>query len=409
MHVQEAPGVAQSRRPFILRRLVQQDQVQQELIRKQPQWQRAWMGYFLTIPLTLLASLLIALLQSVGYHFYFPSGLMLLLVVLEAVIWGVGPALLTVLLSTLALDYLYIAPLNTFNMMTLDAFLQLFPFGVSGLIVAFLTAQREAGRRKTLIAEKEAERRATALAAANARLSEANRELEESNRLKDQFLSMASHELKTPITTIRGQAQVMIRRLTRMPDLPSDLLVVRDSLGKIDQQTHRLNLLVDDLLDLNRIRSGKLAFRIAQTDVVAICREVVLDQELLSERHIEMELPNQPILAPVDAERLSQVMVNLVSNALKYSEKENMVDVRVWKEDQTIRIRVRNAGSFIPQEQLSQIFELFYRTPEAAKSEKKGSGLGLAISKAIVDGHQGKIWCESDKRTGTSFFVEIPL
>src|SRR5205823_10968568 len=220
-------------------------------------------------------------------------------------------------------------------------------------------------------------------------LEQANQELEEANQLKDQFLSMASHELKTPITTIRGQAQIMLHRLSKQKELPRGFSDVRTALEKIDEQTYRLTALVDDLLDLSSIRSGKIELRFSRCDVRDICSSVVEDQRLLSGRSIELEGPATPVMLKADSERLSQVVTNLVSNAIKYSPDESPVQVSVQQRDKVVVIEVHDGGLGIPKEERKHIFETFYRSPNAQTARKSGWGLGLAICKDIVERHGG--------------------
>ena len=227
--------------------------------------------------------------------------------------------------------------------------------------------------------------------------------------MKDQFISMASHELKTPITTIRGQAQLMLRRLTKQKELSQEFADVRTALEKIDEQTYRLSTLVDDLLDLGSIRAGKIELRPGRCDLCEICRSVVDEQCLLTGRVIEVELPETPVMLEADSERLSQVGTNLVSNAIKYSPDGSPVKVSVVRQENTARLTVQDFGQGIEKEQLKHIFEPFYRAPEAQSSKKSGWGLGLVICKDIVERHGGRIWCESHEGEGSTFYVELPL
>src|SRR5262249_14958384 len=153
-------------------------------------------------------------------------------------------------------------------------------------------------------------------------LEQVNLQLEQANELKDRFLSMASHELKTPITSIRGQAQIILRRFSKQPELPAHLVPIQSALQKIDEQTHRLNSLVDDLTDLGSIRAGKLELRPGDCDLVEVCQSVVEDQRATSGRTIELEASDNPVTLRADRDRLGQVIVNLVSNAIKYSPRD---------------------------------------------------------------------------------------
>ena len=334
-------------------------------------------------------------------HFYFPDASMLLAIVLVAFIWGVGPALLTVILGTLALDYFFIRPDEQLSLQSWNGLAQILPFFLVGIIVAIISGQREAARRRALVAELALKERAD-------ELEETNQELKEVNQMKDQFISMASHELKTPITSIRGQAQISLRRLSRQKELPEELAGMSHALEQIDEQTLRLNVLVDDLLDLGSIRAGKMQLRLSSFDLREVCQSAIEEQRLLSGRTIELEQPETPVMLDADSDRLSQVVTNLVSNAIKYSPETSPIKVSVQYQEKTARLTVQDYGQGISKEQQTLVFETFYRSPDAQASKKRGWGLGLAICKDIVERHSGRIWCESRVGEGSTFIVELP-
>lgn len=228
-------------------------------------------------------------------------------------------------------------------------------------------------------------------------------------QLKEHFLTMASHELKTPMTTIVGQTQLLLRRLSNLPELSSELVSMRTALESIDGQTRRLNTLVDDLLDLHNVRSGKVKLRLEACNLVAICLAVVQEQRLLTGRIIALEAPMNTVQMYADVERLHQVVVNMVSNALRYSSEQSLVKVQIYQNRDIGIIEVQDNGVGIPKEQLTHIFEPFYRGPTEQLSSKSGLGLGLAICKDIVERHNGRIWCRSRLGKGSTFIVELPL
>ena len=389
-------------RPLKLISLEKRVALRRLYVAQMPSWRHPLAGYLAVVPLVALGLGAVLLMKNLfSNNFYFPDTPMMLAVLVVALFWGVGPALFAVLLGALALDYFYIPPVMQFTIPHWDGMLQMLPFVVVGLVVAIITGQRESARLRALMAEEEANERADELATAN-------QELEKANRLKDQFLSMASHELKTPITTIRGQAQIALRRLSRQQDVPPELATTSTALEKIDEQTHRLNNLVDDLLDLSSIRAGRIGLQLKQCDLVEICQDVIEEQRLLSGRTIDLQTSSPAVAFQGDCNRLSQVVVNLVSNAIKYSPQESPVQVQVVERDSVAVIEVHDAGKGIPKEQQAYIFEPFYRAPDAEVSSKRGMGLGLAISKDIVERHGGRIWCESKRGQGTTFFVELP-
>ncbi len=371
-------------------------------VAEMPGWRRPLVGYLVTFPIVGLGLLVLLLEQLALPNSYFPGTPLLIATLLVALFWGVGPALLSVVLGTICLDYFYISPYMRFNILSAQGILQLLPYIIAGLVVASIIAQREGARYRALYAEQVANEHADDLARTNA-------ELEQANQLKDQFFSMASHELKTPITSIRGQAQLALRRMAKERTADSEMATVRTALEAINEQTRRLNALVEDLLDLSSIRAGKIPLSMGKCDLAQLCRVVVEEQRLLSSRAIDLAVPSEPVITEADGERLSQVITNLVSNALKYSPEASTVLVRLSKKDRKAQIEVQDDGPGIAKEELQNIFEPFYRAAHARKSSQNGMGLGLAICKDIVERHSGSIWCESSPGKGSTFFVELPL
>ncbi len=366
-----------------------------------PWWREPPVGSIVTFPLVGLGLLVPFGLQSLGIENAFLDTPFVLVTLIIALIWGTEPAVLSILLGTLAFDIYFLPPVGSL-VHAWHELLQLIPFVLAESIIVVLVAQRERGRRQILFARQELEAYA-------GELEWVNQELEQANTLKEHFLSMASHELKTPITSIRGQAQLGMRRLAKQADLPAELAPLHTTLERIDQLTHRLQSLVDDLLDLSILRSGKMTLRATRCDVGAMCREVITEQQSLSSRSIELEVPSSPVVLQADCERLSQVMTNVVSNAIKYSPENSSVQVRVRQSRHAALIQVHNEGSTIPREQQTHIFEPFYRTPDAQSSSKKGWGLGLAISKQIVERHGGRIGVASSQEKGVTFTIELPF
>jgi signal transduction histidine kinase len=362
-------------------------------------------GYLLTVLLIGLSLLVPLFERSLSGHHYFLGTALLFVTVLIAVIWGVGPALFSILLAVLVLFYFFVPPFEALGLNDWNDFLILVPFCCAALTVAVLTSRLEAARRRARLAEQVAQAHADELV-------RANQELEAAHQLKNHFLSMASHELRTPLTFLNMQAQLMVRRMTQQPEGTSgqlDPAVVRTAWEKVYQKTQQLDTLVDDLLDVSNIRAGKLALRLRQCDLVAVCREVVEDQQLLSGRLIELVVPATPVLLQADSDRLSQVLINLVSNAIKYAPAESLVQVAVSQQQASVMIQVHNEGPALPQEHQRRIFEFFYRAPDAQSSSKQGWGIGLAVCKEIVERHRGHIWVESSEGKGTTFFVELPV
>ncbi len=372
-----------------------------------PWWLLPPIGYIVTFPLVGLALLIPFGFRHMGIYEAFLDTPLVLVTLIIALVWGTQPAVLSILLGTMAFDIYFLSP-TPMLLHGLNESLPLVPFVLAEIIMVVLAAQRERNRRYMLFARQEMEGYAKELERVNQELKQSNQELEKANKLKDQFLSMASHELKTPITSIRGQAQLALLRLKKQTEPPSTLEPVRISLERINQQTHRLNSLVDDLLDLSILSSGKVKLRSTHCDLGELCREIITEQQSLSGRAITLEQPAFPVLLQADCERLSQIITNLVSNAIKYSADNSVIQVCISQARDKAIVQVHNEGMPIPKELQANLFEPFYRTPTAQSSSKKGWGLGLAISKQIVERHGGRIWVESSKE-GTTFFIELPL
>ncbi len=357
-------------------------------------WQQRITGYLLTIPLIAIGTIAAAHFQDLLEPLFFPGAAMMLMVFAIALLWGTGPAIFATILSTLALDYFLVSPTGRLNLFW-NGLLQFLPFIVASLIISLLTAQRERARRRARTAERLATERAQAL--------------ETANKLKDQFLSLASHELKTPIAAIKGYAQLAERRLAQAADNPAALAGAQDVLRKINQQADRLTGLVNDLLDVSRIQEGKLDLRLEPCDLVSLCRQAVEEQQLSSGRTISFLSPNESIWLSADSERLGQVLNNLLTNALKYSEADRPVRVLLTHQKGRVQVKVQDEGVGIPQDELPMIFDRFFRARTARHSSQRGLGLGLAICKEIIERHHGHIWAESEEGKGSTFTIELPL
>jgi signal transduction histidine kinase len=353
-------------------------------------WRSHWIGYPVSILLVGIATLLSYFLKSFASAPYFLGQPFVFAIIAIALFWGLYPVIFTIILEYLAVDIFLVSPSRMFIIEGWGDMVTYGPFVLAQLVIALLTIQGELRRRHLLQAKKKIETEA--------------QELERANRFKSLFLSIASHELKTPITAIRAQAQLALRRAAKLQPTAPERLPWSTYMEKIEAETHRLQTLVNDLLDLGSIDSGKMPLQFAECDLGKLCRDVVEEQEALSERRIDLEIPPNPILLQADHGRLTQVIINLVTNAVKYSPQNMPVQVTAEVSHTHAIVQVHNDGSVIPQEQQEHIFEPFYRLP----SNEEGSGLGLAISKEIVERHGGHIWVESSEEKGTTFFVKLP-
>lgn len=221
---------------------------------------------------------------------------------------------------------------------------------------------------------------------------------------RDEFVSIASHELKTPITTIKAFAQIATKRLMQQNDKANAYF-----LENINQQTDKLAILVNDLLDVNKIQAGKLIFTKKEFDFDAMLKKIIIDFQYTTQTHqiINEGQTGKKIIG--DEDRIGQVVINLLSNAIKYSHGKDKVIVRSTADKKSITVSVQDFGIGIPREKLKKVFDRFYRVRESETGGMGGFGLGLYISSEIIKRHHGKIWVESQEGKGSTFFFTLPI
>ena len=221
------------------------------------------------------------------------------------------------------------------------------------------------------------------------------------NARKDEFIGLASHELKTPLTSVAGYLEILSRMVA---DEKSQLF-----LHKTRQQVKKLSALVDDLLDVTKIESGKLPFSEERFDIRRVVEDVI---ELISHSNhafqfvLNTEVDELFIIG--DPHRIEQVLTNLLTNAVRYSPGTDRVELLLSEEEECALIGVKDYGVGIPEDKLEEIFSRFYRVDET-KSQASGLGLGLYLSQEIVSRHGGTIWAESQPGEGSTFWIRLPL
>jgi PAS domain S-box-containing protein len=240
---------------------------------------------------------------------------------------------------------------------------------------------------------------------------------EEAARVRDEFLSIASHELKTPLTSLKTYTQSAARRAGRALAERGDEIALSEAMGglrgtldRINLQVNRLTVLVNDLVDTARIESGHLQLHPARCDLAALCRENAEEQGQATNRSIGVTAPTDPVLVVADPDRIHQVVANLLSNALKYSAEDRPVALAVTVTDGRATVAVRDEGPGIPPEEHAGVFERFHRVPgvEVVSGSGVGLGLGLFISQEIIARHGGRIWVESRSGQGATFCFSLP-
>ncbi|HEX2350530.1 MAG TPA: ATP-binding protein [Ktedonobacterales bacterium] len=255
--------------------------------------------------------------------------------------------------------------------------------------------------------------------------------LAETTRRMNEFMGIASHELRTPLTSLTANVQLASRQLHGLSQsvesvassgaasepesaaMRARLERAEMLLDRTNRQVRRLDRLVDDLLDVSRIHAGKLEMRCERCDLLAIVREAAQEQRAAwPRRHIALELPQRAsLLIDADEDRIGQVVTNYLTNALKYSAKDQPVTLRVSVRGTQARVEAHDSGPGLTKEQRGRLFERFYRAPGITQQSGSGVGLGLGlhICKTIVERHSGKVGVRSAPDQGSVFWFTLPL
>ncbi|MES2429111.1 MAG: PAS domain S-box protein [Bacteroidota bacterium] len=261
------------------------------------------------------------------------------------------------------------------------------------------------GHPKPAMFKKEHEQLAAGVAAQasvaldNAKLYD---EIKILNAKKDEFIGLASHELKTPMTVINGYLQIIERGL--QTDEKS-----KNFIGKALLQLNKLTALVSDLLDVSKIQSGKLPLSYSEFDLNVLAVEVAeMMQESYSSHKIELQLKDTPVIIKADQQRIEQVFINLISNAAKYSPAGDQIIIKISSSGKKVVVSVQDHGIGIDKNQQDKVFSRFYRVEDLA-AHMSGLGIGLYICHEIIERHKGKMWVDSELGKGATFFFDLPI
>lgn len=242
---------------------------------------------------------------------------------------------------------------------------------------------------------------------ATAELKTANERLKELDRLKNEFISTVTHELRTPLTAVRSIAEI----LHVNPKLPADQQ--RNLTGLIVKESERLTRLINQVLDFQKMETGKMEWQMLPVDMREVCNEALTAvRQLIDEKHIlpSLSLPDHAPPVSGDRDRLMQVMINLLSNAVKFCENDGgRVNVRLGVHPDHLQVEVSDNGIGIRSEDLEMIFEDFRQSRHASRGRPPGSGLGLSITRRIIEYHGGRIWAQNEPQRGSCFTFTLPI
>lgn len=220
---------------------------------------------------------------------------------------------------------------------------------------------------------------------------------------KDEFINLASHELKTPLTSLKVYGQILQKKI-----MEKNYTGLLNICGNFNNQIHLLENYVSDYLDSNKIQSGKINLQLKTEDIQNIITEVCRDlQNICSSHKLITTSIHQKVL--VDKDKIRQVLSNLIINAVKYSPNADKIYIRVRNENNTIIINVKDLGIGIPGEYQDKIFDRFWQVKNKKRENFEGLGLGLYITKGIVESHGGSIWVTSEPGKGSTFSFTIPV
>ena len=298
----------------------------------------------------------------------------LLAVVIVAIRWGQGPAILTSILSVLAFDFFLVPPYLTLSVAHLQYIFTFIAFLIVGVVVSTL-----ASKTREQVLQRQTE------------------------KLQSALLNSISHDLKTPLVSITGSLTALLDN-----DSSLDEMTRTELLGTAFEEADRLNRLVGNLLDMTRMEAG--ALRISRKpcelrDVLGTSLGQL--KEKIGSRNINIDIPRDFPEIPMDFTFMMKVFFNLIDNALKYSSLDTPIVIKAASLKDKVMIEIRDQGMGIPRGDLKRIFEKFYRVERPRKIS--GTGLGLSICKGIIEAHGGEITAQNNPDKGATFTITIPL
>ncbi len=229
-------------------------------------------------------------------------------------------------------------------------------------------------------------------------------ELKRLEQIRKDFVANVSHELRTPVTSIKGFSETLLDGAYEDPGTCVSFLEI------IHKESNRLEMLIEDLLELSRVEQAGFKVDAYPTDMKAVIYQVSeMVQKKLEQKHIELNMQLDPIVVQGDPNRLIQVMMNLVVNAITYSSVQTEITIRLFKRNGEAIIEVEDQGIGIEEEEISRLFERFYRVDRARSRNSGGTGLGLSIVKHLIEAHHGKVEVKSELGKGSTFIIHLPL
>lgn len=238
-------------------------------------------------------------------------------------------------------------------------------------------------------------------------LQEALKEVQEISKTKSDFISAVSHELRTPLTSIKGYAAILMDG--KLGEIPEK---VRQRLGKINTHSDNLVGLINNLLDISRIESGRVEMNFGKCELTKVVDNVqdlltpqMRDKSIEFKNEVDPKIPTMQL----DHSQIERVFINLVGNAIKFTPEKGLISVKATIENDLVTCSVTDTGIGIPEEDIKRLFDEFYRVDNEINMNVKGTGLGLPLAKKIVEAHDGRMWVTSIVKQGTTFHFTLPV
>lgn len=359
---------------------------------------KPWQKYAIAVAASVVSvATLIAIQSSVNLT---TVALLLILLVMIMATWaGRGPALLTSVLTVASLNFFFIRPLHTFHIREPQEWVTFAVFIISALVV---------GELSSLVKKKaeEAEGRRVRIEELYRQLQDAFEQasqaetLHRSEKLKTALLDAVTHDLRTPLTSIKASVTALLDDSTAVTEGDREFLQV------INEETDRLNRFVEEMMSLAQIEGGHLLLRCAPTSAEDIINNA-LDRSITGRAPAQVTIDDTLPLLEVDAATVAQALHEILENAAKYSAPGATIHVHAKRSNGSAEFSVENAGTPVPAQYREKVFEKFYRVP--GTRQEKGFGMGLAIARGIVEAHGGKIWMTAANGHGTVVRFTVPF
>ncbi|MDB5017110.1 MAG: sensor protein [Mucilaginibacter sp.] len=221
---------------------------------------------------------------------------------------------------------------------------------------------------------------------------------------KNKFIGMVSHELKTPLTTLKAYVQMLHVWAKKRKDS-----FTIGTLTKVEKQVKKMSSMINGFLNLSQVESGKIQLLVQDFDICEVIREAIEETSLLNSTHIIAFSTCDPVIINADRDKIEQVIINLLSNAIKYSPKGTPVIINCEATNDTVAVSVKDEGMGMKKKDIKKLFERYYRVESKDTEKIPGFGIGLYLCSEIIKHHHGQIWVESKPGEGSTFFFRLPL